>query len=218
MVWYSQLPKPTLVNKVIPKNAFDPYCSGQQKRLFTDKIEKIRWTHKLAWETTNLPSQEVKEIQCFEIELRQEEGIEEALRIIDRAIPYPILFKLILGDLRKWLISKKHSHPTNEDNAVIDWTFESSWSTNQTDIPVDLKISLDEVFRKLCLVVSGEKEEVSVDIDQLVSLKREIQELESKIQKIKAKIAREKQFNKKVELNLELITLNKAKEKLSRKV
>lgn len=218
MVWYSQLPKPTLVNKVIPKNAFDPYCSGQQKKLFTDKIEKIRWTHKLAWETTNLPSQEVKEIQCFEIELRQEEGIEEALRIIDRAIPYPILFKLILGDYRKWLISKKHPHPTNEDNAVIDWTFESSWSTNQTDIPVDLKISLDEVFRKLCLVVSGEKEEVSVGIDQLVSLKKEIQELESKIQKIKAKIAREKQFNKKVELNLELITLNKTKEKLSRKV
>lgn len=88
MVWYSQLPKPTLVNKVIPKNAFDHYCSGQQKRLITDKIEKIRWTHKLAWETTNLPSQEVKEIQCFEIELRQEEGTEEALRIIDWAIPF----------------------------------------------------------------------------------------------------------------------------------
>jgi hypothetical protein len=207
MVWYSQLPKPTQVNKVIPKNAFDPYCASQQKRLFTDKIEKIRWTHKLAWETTNLPSQEVKEIQCFEIELRQEEGIEEALRIIDRAIPYPILFKLILGDYRKWMISKKHPNPSNEDNAVIDWTFESSWSTNQTDIPVDLKISLDEVFRKLCLAVAGEKEEVSVGIDQLVTLKKEIQELESKIQKIKAKIAREKQFNKKVELNLELQTL-----------
>lgn len=143
-------------------------------------------------------------IQCFEIELRQEEGIEEALRIIDRAIPYPILFKLILGDYSKWMISKKHPNPMNEDNAVIDLTFESSWSTNQTDIPIDLKISLDEVFRKLCLVVSGEKEEVSVGIDQLVSLKKEIQELESKILKIKAKIAREKQFNKKVELNMEL--------------
>lgn len=109
-----------------------------------------------------------------------------------------------MEDYRKWLISKKHPNATNEDNAVIDWTFESSWSTSHIDIPIDLKVSLDEVFRKLCLVVSGEKEEFSVDIDQLVSLKKEIQELESKIQKIKAKIAREKQFNKKVELNLEL--------------
>ncbi|MFL0684098.1 MAG: DUF4391 domain-containing protein [Algoriphagus aquaeductus] len=100
MVWYSQLPKPTLVNKVIPKNAFDPYCSGQQKRLFTDKIEKIRWAHKLAWETTNLPSQEVKEIQCFEIELRQEEGIEEALRIIDWAIPFQTFVTILKV---KWL-------------------------------------------------------------------------------------------------------------------
>ncbi|MBS4071421.1 MAG: DUF4391 domain-containing protein [Algoriphagus sp.] len=210
MVWYSQLPKPTLVNKVIPKNAFDPYCSAQKKRLFIDKIERIRWTHKLAWETTNLPAHYVKEIQCFEVELRQEEGIEEVIRIIDRAIPYPILFKLILGDFRKWQISKKHPNPTNEDNAVIDWTFESPWSTHQTDLPIELKISLDEVFRKLCLTVAGEKEEISASIDQLVIRKKEIQELETKINKIKASISKEKQFNKRVELNLELQTLEKS--------
>lgn len=218
MVWYSQLPKPTLVNKVIPKNAFDPYCSSLQKRLFIDKVEKIKWTHKLAWETTNLPAHEVKEIQCFEIDLRQEEGIEEVIRIIDRAIPYPILFKLILGDFRKWQISKKHPHPTNENNAVIDWTFESPWSTNQTDLPIELKISLDEVFRKLCLTVAGEKEEISTSIEQLVTLKKEIQELETKIQKIKVRIAKEKQFNKKVELNLELqFSENKLREVMNRK-
>lgn len=204
MVWYSQLPKQTLVNKVIPKNSFDSYCSSQQKRLFINKVEKIRWTHKLAWETTNLPGHDVKEIQCFEIELRQEEGIEEVIRIIDRAIPYPILFKLILGDSRKWQISKKHPHPTNEDNAVIDWTFESPWSTHQMDLPMELKISLDEVFRRLCLAVAGEKEEIPRSIDQLIILKKEIQELESTILKIKARLAKEKQFKKKVELNLEL--------------
>ncbi len=109
-----------------------------------------------------------------------------------------------MEDYRKWLISKKHPNATNEDNALIDWTFESPWSTSHIDIPIDLKVSLDEVFRKLWLEVAGEKEEVSVGIDQLVTLKTKIQELELRILKIKAKIAREKQFNKKVELNMEL--------------
>jgi len=206
----SQLPKPTQVNKVIPKNAFDSYCTTQQKRLFTDKVEKIRWTNKLAWETINLPSILVKEIQCFEIVLKDRDGYEEVLKIIDRAIPYPILFTISFGSFMKRQISQKHPHPTNEDNAVVDWTFDSPWSTESNEIHFDLKESLDEVFRKLCLSVSGEKDDFKHGIDQLVLFKKESMELESKIQKIEAKIAKEKQFNKKVELNLELVELKKA--------
>lgn len=206
----SQLPKPTQVNKVIPKNAFDSYCTTQQKRLFTDKVEKIRWTNKLAWETINLPSVQVKEIQCFEIVLKDRDGFEEVLKIIDRAIPYPILFTISFGPFMKRQISQKHPHPTNEDNAVVDWTFDSPWSTESNEIHVDLKESLDEVFRKLCLSVSGEKDDSQLAIDQLVSFKKESHELESKIQKIKAKISKEKQFNKKVELNLELAEMKEA--------
>ncbi|WP_026966555.1 DUF4391 domain-containing protein [Algoriphagus terrigena] len=204
----SQLPKPTQVNKVIPKNAFDSYCTAQQKRLFTEKVEKIRWTNKLAWETINLPSVQIKEIQCFEIDLRDREGIDEVLKIIDRAIPYPILFSLSFGTFMKRLISQKHPHPTNEDNAVVDWTFESPWTAEPIEIHFDLRENLDEVFRRLCLAVSGENE-LQMGIDQLVTFKKESQDLESKIQKIKSRIANEKQFNRRVELNLELQTLER---------
>jgi hypothetical protein len=217
MVLSSQLPKPTLVNRVIPKNAFDSYCTHQQRRLFTEKIEKIRWTNKLAWETINLPGNEIKEIQCFEIELRQKDGIEEALRIIDRAIPYPILFKLTLVDLRKWVISKKHPNPTNEDNAVIDWTFESEWSSEAQDISFELKISLDEVFKGICLAVAGDGDNAAINIGDLVRLKQETKELNSKIDKLKAHLAREKQFNRKVELNLELQVLQNQLNELFKK-
>lgn len=209
MLRYSNLPKPTIVNRVIPKNAFDPYCSTKQKRLFTEKIEKIRWTHKLALETINLPSDEVKEIQLFSVELREEEGIQEAIRIIDKAIPYPILFRLVNGGLYKWVISKKHPHPTNEDNSVIDWTFESDWSQKNDDLEIDLKVSLDEVFKNLCLSVSGDSDKETGSIEELVATKKETNELQSKIQKIKSRIVKEKQFNKKVELNMKLQELER---------
>lgn len=115
MTTISQLPKPTQVNKVVPKNAFDIYCNPQQKRLFVEKIEKI---------------------QCFEIDVRTEEGIDEVLKIIDRAIPYPILFQLTTGKFKKGMISKKHPHPNNEDNSVIDWTFKSTWLLTMLKSPL----------------------------------------------------------------------------------
>ncbi|MDZ7847391.1 MAG: DUF4391 domain-containing protein [Owenweeksia sp.] len=44
---FFDLPKKTEVKRVVPKNAFDRYTSTRQKKLFTDKVHRITWTHKL---------------------------------------------------------------------------------------------------------------------------------------------------------------------------
>lgn len=109
---------------------------------------------------------------------------------------------------------QKVSPPINEDNSIIDWTFESSLPAKQ--IEFDLKESLNKVFRKLCLAVSGEKVGLRVDIDQLVSIKKGVKDLDQKIQKIKSRLANENQFKRKVEMNLELIALENKKTELSK--
>ena len=86
------LPKSTVVNRVIPKNAFDEFTNTKQKKAFTEKIERIRWLNKLSAETINLSGSDVKEIQVFQIELKQKDSIPELLKIIDKSIPYRILF------------------------------------------------------------------------------------------------------------------------------
>lgn len=209
MTPFSQLPKSTHVNRVIPKNAFDPYCTSKQKKLFTEKVEKIRWTNKLSKDTINLNSNEVSEIQCFEITLKESDGIEEVIKILDKSIPYPILFTLIKDSKKKWVISKKHAHPTNEDNAVVDWTFETDWNYFSNDISFDLKISLDHVYHQLCLSIAGKEEYSDLDVDQLVHIQQETRNIQTKIERIKSKLKSEKQFNKKVELNLELQKLER---------
>lgn len=210
MADFDGLPKSTKVSKVIPKNAFESYASPSVKKLFTEKIEKIRWTHKLAFETTNLPSKEIKEIQFFEIELREQDKIEEVIKTIDRAIPYPILFKLKFEEKERFVVSKKHANPNNEDNAVIDWTFDSGWKPKGHPIELVLKESIDEVFRKLCISVSGSISSRTESIDSVVERSRKISQIESEIIKLKAKISKEKQFNRKVEMNneLQLLLLN----------
>lgn len=122
-----KLPTSTLINRVIPKNSFDKFTNSKEKKDFVDFVDKIRWMHKLSFETINLQGKEVSEIQIFEITLRAQNDIDHLLRIIDKAIPYPIIFLVSFETNKKIQLSKKHPHPINEDIAVIDWTFKSKW-------------------------------------------------------------------------------------------
>jgi hypothetical protein len=87
-----KLPASTTVQKVIPKNAFDAYTRSKQKKLFTDLVSRITWTHKLSAETTNLRAYDINEIQIFRIELKVKNDIKPVLEVIDKAIPYHIIF------------------------------------------------------------------------------------------------------------------------------
>lgn len=206
------LPKHTAVNKVIPKNAFDNYANTKQKKLFVEVIERIRWTHKLSPETTNLSGNDIQEIQVFEVELRKKEKIETLLDIIDKAIPYHIIFVLKIKDERLVSLSQKHPHPINENQAVIDWSFRSDWSkANNIPFLLTLKGSLDEVFNALCFKISGNQK---LSMPELIQQEKQIKKLCEEAARLQAVIKKAKQFNEKVELNLKLQSVNKELKKL----
>ena len=199
---FFNLPKQTQVNKSIPKNAFDSYINSKQKKLFVDIIERIRWTNKLSVETINLEGKEISEIQIFEVALRQKDNIEKLLEIIDKSIPYHIIFVLNFEDQVKISVAQKHLHPTNENNAVIDWTFKSEWlNKDLIKYQLNLKGTLDSVIKNLCIQLSGKKEDVDLSLNELVEKESQIEKLEKEINKLKSQIKRTKQFNEKVELN-----------------
>mgnify|MGYP001127195110 FL=1 len=199
---FFNLPKQTQVNKSIPKNAFDSYINSKQKKLFVDIIERIRWTNKLSVETINLEGKEISEIQIFEVALRQKDNIEKLLEIIDKSIPYHIIFVLNFEDQVKISIAQKHLHPTNENNTVIDWTFKSEWlNKDLIKYQLNLKGTLDSVIKDFCIQLSGKKEDVDLSLNELVEKESQIEKLEKEINKLKSQIKRTKQFNQKVELN-----------------
>lgn len=199
---FFNLPKQTQVNKSIPKNAFDTYTNSKKKKLFTDIVDRIRWTNKLSVETINLEGKEISEIQIFHVTLRKKENIEKLLEIIDKSIPYHIIFVLIFEDEVKISVAQKHLHPTNENNAVIDWTFKSEWfDKDQMIFELNLKESLDYIIKDFCIQLSGKKDAVDLSLNQLVEKEAQIKRLEKEIIKLKTQVKRSKQFNRKVELN-----------------
>ena len=86
------MPKNTEVRKVIPKNAFDAYTNTKQKKAFSDKVLRMTWLDKIAFENVHLQGNDVQEIQVFKIVLKERTIIKDLLSIIEKSIPYHIIF------------------------------------------------------------------------------------------------------------------------------
>ncbi len=197
------LPHTAKVNRVIPKNAFDAYTNSKQKKLFTDLILRITWQQKLSPDTVNLEAKEILEIQIFKIELKVREEIHSLLDIINKAIPYNIIFIVEESDAIYLSTSTKHPHPVNADNSVIDWTFRTSWfSHNENAYSLHLKKSLDAVYHDFCIQLSGKKSMAKKSLQDLVHYNKQIDTLEKEIIQLKKIIKNSKQYKYKVELNL----------------
>lgn len=211
------LPESTKINKVLPKNSFHKYASACQKKALTDKVEKIIWEHKLARETINLEGGEIEEIQIFNIQLKDKDSVEDILKLIDRSIPYHIIHVLSFNQWHRISISKKHIHPTNEDLAVIDWTFTTEWTKGEVpELNFTLKKSLDYIVVDICFQISGKEKNSEQSIETLIEKEQQLKYLNTQIEKLQSEITKCKQFNKKVELNLNLNELIELKENLNK--
>lgn len=210
---FFDLPEKVKVNRVVPKNAFDSFTNSKQKQLFTDLIKRITWSYKLSENTTNLPAKEIKEIQIFFVELKQKEKIQGILDIIDKSIPYPIIVLVNYEEEYYFSASTKHSHPTNDNISVIDWTFNSDWLHKEKiqRYSLPLKKSLDNVYEEFCFLLSDENKSNISSLTELVEHHEKLKTLYTATEQLEKKIKSSKtQFKEKVELNQELN--NKKKE------
>src|SRR5690349_14140969 len=69
--------------------------SAAVRRRFIDEVQHVRWAYKLGEESVHLRgSDDVPEVQVFEVELKSDELSEAVLATIDKAVPSPIIFEL----------------------------------------------------------------------------------------------------------------------------
>jgi len=207
-------PKSSAFGRIVPKSKIYEHVSPSKalKELFVGQVDQIVWQYKLAPETINLrQTPSVPEIEIFTIILKDGELKHDVLRSIEQAIPFPLLFELLYGD--KCKVSAAYKRPSEADAAkwvVIDY-FESAWlpiETLRTPLPVVL--NLEALYEQLLAPLmhyparQGERLQQQVERMSMIRFKqREVEQCESRLRK-------EKQFNRKVEINSELRELKKA--------
>jgi hypothetical protein len=189
------LPKEAYVNKFIPKNKFygKAALSSKLQKEFSDKIQKITWKYKIAEDTIGISTTDkVTEIQIFEIHLKEQIIPKKVLKIIDKSIPYQILYRFVYNDEVTYGITLK------ESNKVENYYF-SEWNEG---ITFDFTgINLEKVYQKLVRAFISNIDKHSSSFSDVINRDTRIKSLEKEIVRLKSKMNSEKQFNRKVVIN-----------------
>jgi len=200
-----RLPDSCIVDQALPKNAFHPHLSAAQRRLLTAEVDKMRWWAKLSPDSVNLPAGDVLEIQVFSIQLRKQIDLTALWDAVEKAIPYTLVLWLEHDGMAKIRSSKKHPHAIDVNRSVLDWTFQSDWfPVDALPFGFELKGTLDDVALRLWSNLAGDRSEAVVSIEKLVEDQQVVWGLKNKIKRLEQRLAKEKQFNRKVELNQQL--------------
>lgn len=209
------LPKSTEFNKRIPKQKFydNLTVSPTLKRSFVDQIRMIYWANKIASSTVNLAEgKNVTEIEVFHIRLNQETLDENVLKQIDREIPYHILFVLEYDGKYKAVMGYKEAAGSGKATFKVDRYYQTEWLP-ETELPVHLEgLSIDAVYENFVRQIAGDVLQAATPQESLKeSVARDDRRdaLQKQINKLQAKIRKEKQLNRQMEMNAELKRLRK---------
>lgn len=193
------LPKEALVNTFIAKSKFyeKAQVSSKLKKDFVDKIQKITWKYKLAESTIGVAKTElVTEIQIFELELKEQVIPKNVLKIIDKSIPYQILYRFVFSGSVAYGITLK------EDTSVENYYF-SPW--NEVMSFDFTGIDLERVYHKLVKAFVPEEVQNAGSFNEIIAADTAIKALEAEIATLQSKISKEQQFNRKVEIHKVLL-------------
>lgn len=237
-------PKGARFGRVIPKSKIYEHAraSKQLKELFVRNVERIEWAYKLAPETLNLSaSEDVKEVQVFQLRCHTANVHQDVLRAIDRAIPFPIIYELYHGGKTKMAAAHKRRSEADHTKWVLSDYFETPWSP-ETDARATLPVALnlerlyEALLQPLVATHTAQLTQTSDSVqcadttqtavaeaganygsslsDQ-IERAAAIEKQASEVKRIQARLNREKQFNKRVAINAELREAKQELERLS---
>lgn len=206
-----EYPAQAAFGRVLPKSKVFAFgsVSRRLKDLFAAEIERIVWKFKLAPETINLPAGPgVAEIQVFGVELKPgiPELTEDVLRCIDNAIGFPIFFELSAaspkGDQVKVTAACKRPSEAAASKWVVGEYFATAWApidTRRSPLPVALNLAslYEQMLRQLMPVAARPGE----TLQELAERHRLIAAKQRELAKLEQQLKREKQFNRRVEIN-----------------
>jgi Domain of unknown function (DUF4391) len=212
-------PKAAAFGRVVPKSRIYEHAGVGTaiKDLFVSQVDQIVWKYKLAPETMNLAAtRSVSEIQVFGISLRIGKLDEAVLCAIDRAIPFPLIFELSWSGKRKAVAAFKRPSDADPIKWVVSAYFATDWAPDDAPRrPLPVAINLGGLYDALLTALMPRAAGSGEDIQARVALMEAIRVKTRELDRIKARLAREKQFNKHVAINAELRAARQDLERLS---
>lgn len=212
-------PVSTEFNKRIPKQKFydNLDVSPTLRRVFVDQIRLVYWRNKLAASTLNIAAGEVvSEVEVFEVRLNEPLLDEAVLKQIDKEIPYHLLFILTCdGKAQAW-IGYKEAAASGSNAFKVNRYYHTDWMPeDELQLHID-GLNMDAVYESLVRQIAGDKllSESGESLKESVERDEKKKQLEKQISTLENKMKKEKQLNRRMEMNAELKRLGKEMKKL----
>lgn len=206
-------PISTEFNKRIPKQKFyeNIEATPSVKRIFAEKIKTIYWRNKLSVATLAIDKGEaVGEIEVLELKLSKPFVNEAVLRQIDKVIPYHILFVLTYeGKEQAWIGYKEASSGGNAFK--VNRYYHTDWMP-ENELQFMLGgLNMDAVYESLVRQIAGERLQAlsHESLKESVGRDEERRRLEKQIAALENAMRKEKQLNRRMEINAKLKRLRK---------
>jgi hypothetical protein len=218
----------TIYKKLFYENA---NLSSGDKTLFTDVINKIVWLYCLKPETINIPAykdevRDYPEIEVIEVLLHKDYKLDRIARIIMRTIPYPMLLVFKLEDKRRFYVAHQRISQSDSSKNTIEELIKTDWLDSDSPLfpMLDLKqmrfTNIYTLYSDIVDVISVYNLSTILPADENLTgaeareLSAKLEDLEQKIVGLRSKLKKEPQFNRRMELNIEIKRLEQSKTKL----
>ena len=159
---------------------------------------------------------DVTEIEVFELRLNIPTLDEAVLKLIDREIPYHILFVLAYENQFQAWIGYKEAAGSGTAAFKVNKYYHTEWML-EDELPIKLEgLNIQTVYENFVRQIAGE----ALQSSQTESLKESVERdkqaegLRKQIDKLQTKIRQEKQLNRQMQMNAELKDLRKSLEAL----
>lgn len=211
-------PKKAEFGRVLPKNKIYEHSGANTrlKDLFVEQVEQIVWQYKLAPETINLPAKPgVPELQIFSIQLKTSELNLDVLRCIDDAVQFPIIFELSFDGRTQVIAAYKRPNESDASRWVLSDYFASAWlSCDRERAAMPLALDLGGLYEQALHRLIPTPARPQESLADLVARVELVAAKQREVEKAASRLAKEKQFNRKVEINARLRQLKNELEKL----
>lgn len=230
---YLNIPKSCEVGSTIFKKLFyeKAELSPIDKNLFVDNVNKITWAYCIKSDKINiLPYKDnirdYIEIEVIEVELVKEDKLDRIAEIIMRSIPYPMLLIFKLNEKFKLYAAHQKinqndiSKNTIEEFINTEWVDISSTLFNMLDIKQMRLTNFYTLYSDIVDAISIYKASfiLQTKVDLTGSESRQvtakIEDIEREISFLRTKLNKETQFNRRMELNIQIKKLEEEREKV----
>ena len=151
------------------------------------------------------------EVEVFEVRLNEPQLDEAVLKQIDKEIPYHILFILTCdGKAQAW-IGYKEAAASGSNAFKVSRYYHTDWvPEDELHLSID-GLNMDAVYESLVRQIAGD----TLQADSGESLKESVErdekkkQLEKQIAALESKMRKEKQLNRRMEMNAELKKLQR---------